>query len=299
MKTLRFIPLFLLLLAAPWSGRAQELLAHVTINTKSIQGADASLFTRLEQEMTTFLNERRWTNLNFKQEERIKCNVQLIVDSKNGDLYSGRLVFQMSRPVFNSTYTSNLLTVQDDEVTFPYTSSQGFDYDDNSFMWNLSAITGFYVNFLLGIYFDSFSPLGGSPFFNQCQTIIGYSQNQGSGWAGSDSKSKRNRYWLWENYTNPSYVDYRNFYYQYHRLGMDMLAGNLNEGVSTILESLKKIQDIHKSKSSLYFTSVMMTSKSAELVNVFSGASETIRSEAKQTLTQLDPAYASKYDKLY
>ncbi|MBO7624864.1 MAG: DUF4835 family protein, partial [Bacteroidales bacterium] len=161
MKTLRFIPLFLLLLAAPWSGRAQELLAHVTINTKSIQGADASLFTRLEQEMTTFLNERRWTNLNFKQEERIKCNVQLIVDSKNGDLYSGRLVFQMSRPVFNSTYTSNLLTVQDDEVTFPYTSSQGFDYDDNSFMWNLSAITGFYVNFLLGIYFDSFSPLGG------------------------------------------------------------------------------------------------------------------------------------------
>ena len=298
MKTLRFIPLFLLLLAAPWSGRAQELLAHVTINTKSIQGADASLFTRLEQEMTTFLNERRWTNLNFKQEERIKCNVQLIVDSKNGDLYSGRLVFQMSRPVFNSTYTSNLLTVQDDEVTFPYTSSQGFDYDDNSFMWNLSAITGFYVNFLLGIYFDSFSPLGGSPFFNQCQTIIGYSQNQGSGWAGSDSKSKRNRYWLWENYTNPSYVDYRNFYYQYHRLGMDMLAGNLNEGVSTILESLKKIQDIHKSKSSLYFTSVMMTSKSAELVNVFSGASETIRSEAKQTLTQLDPANASKYAKL-
>ena len=204
----------------------------------------------------------------------------------------------MSRPVFNSTYTSNLLTVQDDEVTFPYSSSQGFDYDDNSFMWNLSAITGFYINFLLGIYFDSFSPLGGTPFFNQCQTIIGYSQNQGSGWAGSDSKSKRNRYWLWENYTNPSYVDYRNFYYQYHRLGMDMLAGNLNEGVSTILESLKKIQDIHKSKSSLYFTSVMMTSKSAELVNVFSGASETIRSEAKQTLTQLDPANASKYAKL-
>jgi hypothetical protein len=81
-------------------------------------------------------------------------------------------------------------------------------------------------------------------------------------------------------------------------MGMDMPAGNLNEGVNTILESLKKIQEIHKSKSNLYFTSVMMTSKSAELVNVFSGASETIRNEAKQTLTQLDPANASKYAKL-
>ncbi len=296
MKTIR---LFLILLfGVSASVQAQELLAHVSINTKSIQGEDAALFTRLEQEMTTFINERRWTNLNFKQEERIKCNVQLILDSKNGDQYTGRLIFQMSRPVFNSTYSSNLLTVQDDEVTFPYTSSQGFDYDDNSFMWNLSAITGFYIHFLLGIYFDSFSPMGGTPFFNQCQTIIGYSQNQGSGWAGNDSKSKRNRYWLWENYTNPSYADFRNFYYQYHRMGMDMLAGNLNEGVNTILESLKKIQEIHKSKSNLYFTSVMMTSKSAELVNVFSGASETIRNEAKQTLTQLDPANASKYAKL-
>ncbi|MBQ5532151.1 MAG: DUF4835 family protein, partial [Bacteroidales bacterium] len=122
MKTIR---LFLILLfGVSASVQAQELLAHVSINTKSIQGEDAALFSRLEQEMTTFINERRWTNLNFKQEERIKCNVQLILDSKNGDLYSGRLIFQMSRPVFNSTYSSNLLTVQDDEVTFPYTSSQ-------------------------------------------------------------------------------------------------------------------------------------------------------------------------------
>ena len=278
--------------------RAQELLAHVTINTKSIQGEDASLFTRLEQDLTTFLNERRWTNLTFKQEERIKCNVQLILDGKNGDNYSGHLVFQMSRPVFNSTYTSNLLTIQDDDVTFTYSNSQGFDYDDNSFMWNLSAIMGFYANLFLGIYFDSFSPLGGTPFFNQCQNIIGYSQNQGSGWAGNDSKSKRNRYWLWENITNPSYVDFRNFYYKYHRLGMDVLSSNLTGGVGTVMESLKLLQEINKTKSNLYFTSILMTSESAELINVFSGAPEAQRHEAQSILTQLDPANANKYAKL-
>lgn len=278
--------------------QAQELMAHVTLNTKNVQGEDAALFTRLEQDMTVFLNERRWTNLNFKQEERIKCNVQLILDGKSGDNYTGRMVFQMSRPVFNSTYTSNLLTVQDDEVSFSYSSSQGFDYDDNSFMWNLSAITAFYVNYLLGIYFDSFSPMGGTPFFNQCQNIIGYSQSQGSGWAGSDSKSKRNRYWLWENMTNPSYADYRNFYYKYHRLGMDLLSSNLTEGVTSILDCLKMLQGIAQAKSNLYLTAVLMTSKSAELINVFSGAPESQRLEAQAILTQLDPANAGKYAKL-
>jgi hypothetical protein len=41
-----------------------------------------------------------------------------------------------------------------------------------------------------------------------------------------------------------------------------------------------------------------MTSKSAELINVFSGSSEKIRHEAQQLLTQLDPANANKYAKL-
>ena len=277
---------------------AQELKAHVTINTKSIGGADASLFTKLEQEMTAFLNERRWTNFQFKQEEKINCNVQLILDGKEGDVYNGRLVFQMSRPVFNSTYTSNLMTLQDDDVSFPYTSSQSFDYDENSFMWALSAILGFHVNFALGILFDSFSYQGGTEFFNQCQNIINYSQGKGSGWAGNDSKIKHNRYWMWENITNPSYEVYRKFYYQYHRHGMDILSSDLNKGVDNILTCIKELQELNKTKSGLYLTSLIVTSKSTEFINVFSGAPEITRTEAKETLIQLDPVNASKYEKL-
>ncbi|MBO4402312.1 MAG: DUF4835 family protein [Bacteroidales bacterium] len=278
--------------------RAQELKAHVSINTKSIQGGDNTLFTKLEQEMTAFLNERRWSNYQFKQEEKINCNVQLILDSKEGDNYSGRLIFQMSRPVFNSTYASNLLTIQDDDVTFPYSTSQSFDYDDNSFLWNLSSILGFYVNYALGIYFDSFSPQGGSPFFNQCQNIINYSQGKATGWTGNDSKIKRNRYWLWENVTNPSYIVFREFYYQYHRHGMDLLSSSLSKGVDNILASLKELQELNKTKSNLYLTSLILTSKSTEFINVFSGAAESVRREAKELLTQLDPVNASKYAKL-
>lgn len=298
MKTYKiFIGFVLMLLCIDFSF-AQEFKAHVTINTKSIQGADAALFKNLEQEMTAFLNERRWTGYTFKQEEKINMNVQLILDSKDGNNYGGKIIFQMSRPVFNSTYNSNLITVQDANVTFSYSSSQPFEYDDNSFVWNLSAITGFYANFLLGLYFDSFSPQGGTPFFNQCQIIIAYSQGKEKGWSGNDSKIKRNRYWLWENATNPSYSNFRTFYYQYHRQGMDFLSSDLDKGVSTIMSSLKLLEEINNTKNNMYFTQVILTSKSAELINVFSGASEEIRHEALNLLTQLDPVNVSKYAKL-
>ncbi len=288
----------LFLLGCSLSVSAQELKAHVTINTKSLQGADAALFSNLEQEMTTFLNERRWTGYTFKQEEKINCNVQLILDGKDGDNYSGHLIFQMSRPVFNSTYASNLVTLQDNEVKFPYSSSQSFDYDENSFMWNLSAVLGFYVNYALGIFFDSFSLQGGSSFYDHCQTIINYSIGRSEGWDGKDSRNKRNRYWLWENITNPSYSAYREFLYNYHRQGMDYLSSDLNKGVSTILNCLNKLQELDKTKKNLYVTSLLVTSKSTELVNVFSGAPEEQRKEAKNLLILLDPANANKYSRL-
>lgn len=298
MKTIKTIGFICILLCCMHCSYAQELIAHVTINSKSIQGADASLFNKLEQEMTVFLNERKWTQYQFKTEEKISCNVQLILDSKDGDNYTGRLIMQISRPVFNSTYTSNLLTVQDDDVSFPYTSSQSFDYDDNSFMWNLSAILGFHIYYALGVYFASFSPNGGTEFFNQCQNIINYSQEKGKGWAGNDSRIKRNRYWMWENITNPSYSTYFQFYYQYHRQGMDLLSSDLSKGVSNILKSIKELQELNRSKSGLYLTSLIISSKSTEFFNVFSGAEETVRLEAKEVLTQLDPANANKYSKL-
>ena len=297
-EKLNFILLLYICLICMPNSFAQELKAHVSINTKSIQGADASLFNKLEQEMTVFLNERKWTNFQFKQEEKINCNVQLILDGKEGDVYSGRLVLQISRPVFNSTYTSNLLTVQDDDVSFPYSQSQSFDFDENSFMWNLSAILGFHIYYALGVYFASFSPQGGADFFNQCQNIINYSQGKGTGWAANDSRIKRNRYWMWENITNPSYDAFLDFYYQYHRHGMDYLASDLNKGVNNILTSIKSLQELNRSKSGLYLTSLIVTSKSTEFFNVFSGASETIRAEAKELLTQLDPVNAGKYAKL-
>lgn len=297
-EKLNFILLLYIGLICMPNSFAQELKAHVSINTKSIQGADASLFNKLEQEMTVFLNERKWTNFQFKQEEKINCNVQLILDGKEGDVYSGRLVLQISRPVFNSTYTSNLLTVQDDDVSFPYSQSQSFDFDENSFMWNLSAILGFHIYYALGVYFASFSPQGGADFFNQCQNIINYSQGKGTGWAANDSRIKRNRYWMWENITNPSYDAFLDFYYQYHRHGMDYLASDLNKGVNNILTSIKSLQELNRSKSGLYLTSLIVTSKSTEFFNVFSGASETIRAEAKELLTQLDPVNAGKYAKL-
>lgn len=275
---------------------SQEFKARVTVNTQKIPGIDKTPFTTLEQELTTFINERKWSNQNFKNEEKIECNVNLVIESatKEGKCI-GKLMLQLSRPVYNSSYSSSIFAYQDNDVVFNYTLNQPFEYDDNSFQWSLTAIIGFYMNFFLGLEFDTFSSKGGNPYFSQCQTILNYSQSQGTGW---DPKDKRNRYWLLENMSNPSYNAIRSFNYNYHRLGLDLMHKDIDQALNNILKSMEELNEFNKAKYGVLMYMLIFTAKSDEFVNVFSGASEEKRNRAYELLKQMDPLNESKYAKL-
>ena len=275
---------------------SQEFKGRVTINTQKIQGADKTPFTALEQEINSFVNERKWSNNTFKSEEKIECNIQLSIEEiiSTGN-YRAKLLVQLSRPVFNSTYSSSLFAYQDNDVTFSYSLNQPLEYDNNSFQNVLTSVIGFYMNFFLGLEFDSFSQNGGTPYYNQCQTIMSYSQSQSTGW---DPNQKKNRYWLIENMSNPSYSAIRTFYYKYHRLGLDMMHKDIDLALENILQALEELNQFNKSKSGLFMLGLVFTAKSDEFVNVFSGASEEKRSRAYELLKQMDPFNESKYSKL-
>ncbi|MDD2622062.1 MAG: DUF4835 family protein [Bacteroidales bacterium] len=274
----------------------QEFKARVTVNTQKLTGADKTPFTTLEQELASFINERKWSNYNLKNEEKIECNVNLIIESATSEgKCFGKLMVQLSRPVFNSSYSSSLFTYQDNDISFTYTLNQPFDYDDNSFQWDLTAIIGFYMNLFLGLHFDSFSPQGGSAFYNQSQAIINYSQSRGPGW---NSGEKRSRYWLIENMTNPSYNAIRSFYYSYHRQGLDLMHKDIDQALDNILKAMEELNGFNKTKYGVLMYTLIFTAKSDEFVNVFSGASDEKRNRAYELLKQMDPLNESKYAKL-
>ncbi|MBP7102516.1 MAG: DUF4835 family protein [Bacteroidales bacterium] len=279
------------------TGFPQEFKGRVSVNTQKLQGVvDKTPFTTLEQELNSFVNERKWSNHTFKSEEKIECNIQLSIEEIiSPEKYRAKLLVQLSRPVFNSSYLSSLFAFQDNDVIFTYSINQPLEYDNNSFQHVLTSTIGFYMNFFLGLTFDSFSNEGGTPYYNQCQSIMNYSRSETIGW---DPRDKMNRYWLIENMSNPTFGAIRTFYYKYHRLGLDLMHKDIDQALENILMALEGLKEFNNSKSGALMYGLLFTAKSDEFVNVFSGASEEKRSRAYNLLKQMDPLNESKYSKL-
>lgn len=260
---------------------------------------DKSIFKTLEQNLTAFMNDRRWTEYNFKAEEKIECGLQLIIEeASGGDMYKGKINVQLSRPVYNSVYSSSLLSYQDIYVEFKYTEGQPFDYDENSYLWTITSIAAYYANLFLAITFDSYAVSGGSPFYNKCVNIVSSAPPNGEvGWLNT-TKERRNRYWLLESFTNPSYEALRKFIYQYHRQGLDIMSQKPTEGAAVILSALESLQTLHNTYPGNAATVILCMTKSIEFTNIFSGATTEEKQKAANILKRIDPSNSEKYDKM-
>jgi hypothetical protein len=282
---------------------AQELLCRVSVSTANMKGVgsnavDKSIFTTLEQNLTSFMNDRKWSEYNFKTEEKIECAMQLVIDEALGnDIYSGKISVQLSRPVYNSSYNSPLLSYQDNYLKFKYASNQSFDYDENSYLWTITSISAYYANLFLALTFDSQASNGGTAFYNKCVNIISSAPPGETGWLNT-TKENRNRYWLLESLTNPSYDALRKFIYSYHREGLDIMSQSTTNGVSTILSALESLQKLYNTYPGNAGIAILCITKSAEFVNVFSGATTEEKQKAATILKKLDPNNMEKYEKM-
>ena len=283
---------------------SQELSCRVSVIISNMKGAgsssvDKSVFKALEGNLTSFMNDRKWTEYNLKTIEKIECSMQLvIVEALGGDMYEGKINVNLNRPVYNSTYSSPLLSYEDHYVRFKYTANQQFDYDENSYLWTITSIAAYYANLFLALSFDTYSVNGGTPFYNKCVNIISSAPPNGEvGWSNT-TKERQNRYWLLESFTNPSYDALRKFLYQYHRNGLDVMAQSTQTGVSTILSALESLQTLHTTYPSNAATVIMCMTKSIELTNIFSGATTEEKQKAANILKRINPSNSEKYDKM-
>jgi hypothetical protein len=277
---------------------AQDLNARVQVLSPKIQGTNKHVFETLETAMKDFLNGRKWCADPILPQERIDCNFVLNITNWDGSSnFSGELQVQSSRPVYNSTYTSTLIKLNDKDVDFIYNEGQTIDYTDQSFQSNLSSIMAFYAYIIIGLDYDTFSLYGGSPYFANAQTVINNAQT-GSyrGWKAFDSNV--NRYWLCENLNNKAYAPLRSFMYDYHRNGLDVMAENAAKGRKEISSLLPDLQQIDRLRVGSMFPLIFYTAKSDELVSLYSMADPQERIQAMNILVQADPANGNKYQAL-
>lgn len=274
---------------------AQELRCNISVSSQKIQSSNRELFTNMQRDMYEFLNNKRWSGNVFAYDERVECSIQITLDEQGGsDQFKGSLQVRVSRPVFNSSYSSVLLNFKDNDVDFTYREFEPLEYNENGQNSNLVSLLAFYANIILGLDYDSFSLMGGNEFYNRAENIVARCQNaREAGWKSFESR--RNRYWLINNLQDRSYAPVRECIYKYHRIGLDAMSDNVTDARLAVLEALELLQRAHRIKPNSYIMQVFFDAKSDEVVNIFKPAFADERKRVYNIVSEINPANNSKY----
>lgn len=281
---------------------SQELNCNFTVNHSRIQGTNKQVFTTLQSAVNDFLNNTVWTNNVFEGNERVECNILLdIAELVSTDEYKAKLQIQARRPVFGSSYNTVLFNYIDNDFQFTYQEFDPITLSENTFVSNLSSCLSFYVYFILGLDYDSFSMKGGTPYYKKAEVIIDNAQNSGyTGWKASDSRDRKNRYWLVENMLDGDYDPLREFNYTYHRQGLDLMEKSTQLARDNIFGTIEELKLFYDNKPDPFVSllQVFIDSKSEEIVNIFEEAESDKKTSIYTIMVKLDPAGAGKYDVL-
>jgi len=288
----KFFTLFSILIIFGF-GHSQELLANVTINYQQIQGSNVQAYKTLEKSLRDFVNNTSWTGKRLQNFEKIKCNFAIVINQKTGgNTYNASIVVQANRPVYNSTYDSPLININDNNFSFEYTENENLVFNERQFSGkNLIDVVSFYVYIILGYDGDSFKVRGGQPWFEKAQKIANNSVNQNfAGW--SVVEGPRTRAGLIDNMMKPEQNTLRNVFYTYHRAGLDNLAKqNQANAKKVIADALLQLKAYENDFQMNYPVNIFIDTKKNEIFEIFnSGANAGVNiPDLKQLFITLSP----------
>lgn len=276
---------------------AQELRCNVEVNTQQIEGTNKSVFESLQEALNTYMNETKFTNATFAPNEKIECRLFLTVAEYNDDRIKGDLQVQLSRPVYNSTYTTTLFNFRDSKVEFDYRDGDPLVFNENNEENNLTAILDYYAYLLLALDFDSFSPNGGQPYYDKASAIVQQMQSSGEvGWRTFEDT--KNRAAVLSSFTDANTAGMRKLLYEYHRKGLDEMVTSPDKGRAVITQSLDELKGVYSNAPMSVALSIFRDSKLDELVNVYSKAPQTERQSVYDLLQPIYPTESSRLDKI-
>ena len=294
----RYSLIFLILFFCNTYSIAQELNARVQILAPTVPNINKRNLEILQNIIREFLNNNKWSNETYTPIERIECNFVITITAWDGGSgYKAEAQIQSSRPVYNTAYNSTLLNISDKDYDFNYNEGQSLDFSDQNFISNLSSLLSFYAYTIIGLDKDSFNKLGGTYFYNKAQNILNVAQVSGNkGWKAFDGL--KNRYWLNENLQNKGFEELRQFIYDYHLNGLDLMQEDPIAGAKRIITLLSALKKMDKQKVGSIFPDMYLATKADELVNILSATNPQDRIQAYNLLSEIDPANINKYEAL-
>lgn len=289
------IVVLLVWVSVPIVGTAQELSCRVNINDRELSGADYSYLDDLEKQIEEYLNTQTWTDDRFLDQERIECSWQIILQEATGlSSFEAQLIVATKRPIHGTGQSTPVLRVNDPSWSFEYRRGSQLVFDLQRFD-ELTSVLDFYAFVILGFDYDTFSPLGGTPYFEQARRIADRAQSTGgSGWSGLSSERTRSQ--LISELLDPRFRPLREALFQYHLEGLDRFIDETSSARQTILEAVRTMQDVSEDVSRAYTIDLFFSAKYQEIAAVFTDAPSS--TQAYDILSSVDPAHSSTYQKL-
>lgn len=279
------------------SGAAQELNCHVEVNSDKITGTNKSVFTTLQEAITSYMNDTKFTAAQYSPIEKIECTLFFTIKEYDGDKMTGDIQVQATRPAYNASYTTNLINFRDSKVEFTYSEGEPLTFNETNMESQLTAILNFYAYLIIAIDTDSFAPRGGEAAWDRVKTIVQQAQSSGeTGWRAFDDN--KNRAAVLGAYTDPSTQQLRDMVYKYHREGIDQMSVSPDKGRAAITESLETLKNIYNVAPMSVGLSMFRDSKLDELVNVYTKGSQEERDRVVEILSSLYPTDQDRIQKI-
>jgi hypothetical protein len=294
----KFLRLLICFLITGLGVNAQELNCNVTVYASpKAQYTNTQLLKSMETSIKEFMNTRKWTNDRFENYEKIQCNIQVTIDRAEGNDFIGTMQVSAIRPVYGSNYTTTTFNFNDKNVGFSYIEFQNMDYQEGNYSSELTSLLAYYANIIIGYDYDSYSELGGTPFFQKAENIVNVSQSSPNkeGWSAI-AKDIGNRYYLASQLTDDRYQTLRKAIYNYHRAGLDYMFQDNEKGLNSVMNTLTIIKEFNSSYPNSIVYKTFFVSKWQELINLYALAPNDMKQKARNMLTSMDIVNAQRYE---
>lgn len=279
---------------------AQELNCNLQINSSQIQIANKQVFETLQKELNDFMNNRHWTSGIYAVAERIDCNFMITIQSYVDNVFTTELQIQARRPVYNTSYNTSTFNFKDEHFNFTYVEFDPIEINTTTYESNLTAVLAYYAYIIIGLDLDSYSKLGGTECFRQAENIVNLMQSKSDqsealGWKAFESN--KNRYALINNLMDERFRKYREFFYVYHRQGLDEMTSNVANARAKIAEGLPILREINRMQPSAIAIQAFLDSKNDEIINIFSKKGTTKeKTDVYEIMTDVNPTLTSRYE---
>ena len=294
---MRRLFLIVSILISTYGLHAQELNCSIAIDAQQTGNSNQQVFATLEQQLTEFLNNTKWTDKVYLNQERIDCNMSIVITEYSGDTFSGTLQVQSSRPIFGSTYDSPVYNYNDRQFSFKYTEFQPLNFNINTFESNLISVIAYHVYTMIGLDADTFELDGGKEYFEIAKQIINTAASSNyAGWRPTDGNQSRYRYN--DAMLSSVYKEFHTAMYDYHLKGLDLMSQNQRDAKLKIIDAIATLKGINDRRPNSYLLRTFFDAKSDEIQSIFSGGPQVEIAALIENLNRMAPTKRNNWTEI-